>query len=161
MNLALRKATLEDSAMILGWRNEATTIPWMAKTTAITVEEHNDWYSKTVTSPDTLFFIIEIDNEPIGQLRYTLQQHVPEKVAVVSINITHKMHGKGIATEAFIQGNIAVDHHKFCDTIIGNARANNKRSIKALMRANYKCTGRSFVHEAEHMLMTHIVGEQQ
>ena len=107
MKITLRKAVLEDSKMVLDWRNESTTIPWMGTTRSLSFDEHNNWFTNVIDNPNYLFFIIESNFKPIGQIRFHIDRS-NNNHARVSINITQKMHGKGIASIAFTKGNIFV-----------------------------------------------------
>lgn len=153
MEITLRKACLEDSANILSWRNEPTTIPWMGATRALSFEEHQSWFLKTIQDPDCLFLIIEVNNEPIGQIRYHKNNDVVKNAAKVSINITHKMHGKGIASIAFKKGSDMVRLLKFSDTIFAYVLPDNMGSIKAMANAGFLRDTIVKVHNLDHLIM--------
>jgi hypothetical protein len=44
MIIDIRKACIEDSSRVLGWRNESSTIPWMGSRKAISANEHEQWF---------------------------------------------------------------------------------------------------------------------
>src|SRR5205823_7552911 len=99
--ITLRKATLSDSAMILEWRNEPTTIPWMGAQRPLTQAEHESWFEKTLNDPNSLTLIIEHDSEPVGKIGYTKGGDVDEDTDKVTINLNYRAQGKGIANDAF------------------------------------------------------------
>ena len=71
MKITLRKAVLEDSKMVLDWRNESTTIPWMGTTRSLSFDEHNNWFTNVIFDPNCLFFIID------SIVNYVLTEVVP------------------------------------------------------------------------------------
>lgn len=153
MEITLRKTRPDDSANILSWRNEPTTIPWMGATRALSFEEHQSWFLKSIQDTECLFFIIEANNEPVGQIRYHKNNDVVKDAAKVSINITHKMHGKGIASKAFKKGSEMVRLFKFSDTIFAYVVPENIGSIKAMANAGFERDKIVKVHNTDHLIM--------
>lgn len=153
IEITLRKACLADSSIILAWRNESTTIPWMATTRALSFDEHQAWFNKTLNDHHCLFFIIEENGEPIGQIRYHKNSDFIKDAAKVSINITHKMHGKGIASIAFKKGSEIVRLLKFSDTIFAYVQPNNIGSIKAMHNAGFVQSDIVQLHKIDHLIM--------
>lgn len=157
MNITLRKALVEDSETVLTWRNELTTIPWMGSARALSFDEHDCWFRKAVKDPNSLFLIIEVDSEPVGQIRYHMSDNSTDNSAKVSINITHKMHGKGIASIAFSKGNELVRELGFASKIFAHVRPDNIGSIKAIENAGYKRAGTIEIHGVKHLVMIYEV----
>ena len=159
MDITLRKALVEDSEILLTWRNEPSTIPWMSSTRALSFNEHNSWFKKIIHDPNCLFFIIEFDFEPIGQIRYHLTSNM-KNYARVSINITQKMHGKGIASIAFSKGNEIIRDLKFAPKIFAYVRQDNIGSIKAMENAGYKKSDIIEKDGIKHLVMLYNVGQE-
>lgn len=157
MNVTLRKALIEDSEMVLTWRNEITTIPWMGAARALSFNEHDCWFRKAVKDQNILFLIIEVDSKPVGQIRYHISSDSMNNSAKVSINITHKMHGKGIASIAFSKGNDFVREIGFAHKIFAHVRPDNISSIKAMENAGYEQAGTVEIHGIEHLVMSYNV----
>lgn len=154
MNVKLRKACLSDSEMILSWRNEPSTIPWMATTRELDFEEHHTWFSKSIEDPHCLFFIIEAGTIPAGQIRYhKCATEWLENASKVSINITESMHGKGIASLAFRKGSEIVRAASFSDNIFAYVRPNNIGSIKAMENAGFTQDKIVNVNNEPHLIM--------
>ncbi|HLB42258.1 MAG TPA: GNAT family N-acetyltransferase [Gammaproteobacteria bacterium] len=153
MNIILRKACLEDSEKLLAWRNEPTTIPWMGSARKLSVEEHHHWFIKSLNDAYCLFFIIEVNSEPAGQIRYHKNSEIMDDAAKVSINLTHKMHGKGIASIAFKKGSDLVRTLQFAQNIFAYVRLDNTGSIKAMENAGYERANTVEIHGIEHLIM--------
>ncbi|OGT25470.1 MAG: hypothetical protein A3I77_04050 [Gammaproteobacteria bacterium RIFCSPLOWO2_02_FULL_42_14] len=153
MKISLRKAILIDSDKILAWRNEPTTIPWMGATRALSLEEHQSWFEKSLQDPHCLFFIIEANSEPAGQIRYVLNSDIIPNAAKVSINIAQKMHGKGIASAAFRKGSELVRYYDFSKNIFAYVQPNNIGSIKAMENAGFARDKIVMLHDLQHLIM--------
>lgn len=153
MNTILRKVRKEDSEILLAWRNEPTTIPWMGMTRVLSFDEHDTWFRKVIQDPNCLFFIIEVDSQPVGQIRYHKGADVMNNFAKVSINLTQKMHGKGVASVAFRQGSELVRKLGFAHTIFAYVRPDNISSIKAMENAGFLKGDTIEVHDIKHLMM--------
>jgi len=134
-DLTFRPATLEDSDMILAWRNEPATVPWMARPEPIARIDHEAWFRSRIESDDCLFWIILADGEPVGQIRY---DRIDEPSACKnSMNLTAAAHGRRIGTRALRMGDDLVFELGFADRIVGHPHAENERSIRMLERVGY------------------------
>lgn len=153
MDLVLRKATSADMHQVYCWRNEKETVDKMGLVKLINLTDHQEWYRKSIVSPFVLFFIIECDGKPIGQIRYHVEILDGIPAGKVSINITAKMHGRGIATQAFILGKAETKNLKFCTFTYANVRVDNIASIRAMENAGYKKVGTVNLHGVEHVRM--------
>jgi len=159
MDITLRKALIEDSKIILKWRNESTTVPWMGSAQVLSFAEHDRWFKKAISDPSCLFFIIEVNSEPVGQIRYHLTSSM-NNYARVSINITQKMHSKGIASTAFRQGNDLVREIGFAPKVFAHVRQDNVGSIKAMENAGYDKSGNIEKNGVKHLVMLYDVNEE-
>tara|TARA_B100000427_G_C15520008_1_gene599893 strand:- start:4911 stop:5444 length:534 start_codon:yes stop_codon:yes gene_type:complete len=141
--LILRALSLEDSNLIVSWRNNKEIKDFSFSKEEITLEGHRDWFKKTRNIRlDYLF--LELQNlEPIGlvslqknkyddQLRsYELSKYIGNK----------KYLGKGYAleaTEALINyafTNINVDY------VFSVTRSDNKSNIKLNTKLGFKVQG--------------------
>jgi RimJ/RimL family protein N-acetyltransferase len=155
MHITLRKVTPEDSAKLLQWRNEATTIPWMGQTRPLTQEEHDDWFAGALLDDQMLFLIIEVDGIAAGQIRYQRsEKYENPKAAKVSINIAQQFHGKGIATQAFSLGSALIRATGFASGVFANVLPNNFGSIGAMKNAGFTVVKQVNVNGREHLMMT-------
>lgn len=152
MEITLRRARIEDSEKILFWRNEPTTIPWMGNSRVLAFQEHHSWFLKSLNDQDCLFFIIEANSNSVGQIRYHKNNEM-ENATKVSLNITHSMHGKGIASIAFKKGSELVRSLGFAQKIFAYVLPNNTGSIKAMENAGYQRGEMVEIHGIQHLIM--------
>lgn len=157
MDITLRKAHKDDSHNVLAWRNEPTTIPWMGTTRALSFEEHQSWFEKSLNDSNCLFFIIEADKTPIGQIRYHKNSDLIKDAAKVSINISHTMHGKGVASIAFRMGSALVRSLRFSDAIFAYVQPDNIGSIRAMEKAGFFKDKITNLHNVPHLIMFDLI----
>ncbi|EKD92037.1 MAG: MurG2 [uncultured bacterium] len=161
MEITLRKARIDDSEIVLAWRNEPTTIPWMGATRALSFEEHQTWFMKSLQDLTCLFFIVEANAEPAGQIRYHINSDVIKNAAKVSINIARKFHGKGIASLAFRKGSELVRSLVFSENIFAYVQPDNIGSIKAMENAGFVRDKIVTLHDVPHLIMIDHEAKQE
>ena len=154
-SLRLRLANYSDVRMVLNWRNEPDTIMNMKTKRSLSFKEHDSWYKKAISDPECLFLIIEINDEPIGQLRYNKE----DNMAKVSINITSKWHGKGVGSKAYKQGSEFVKKQGFSNIIFSRVLTTNIAAIKGMEKAGYKIIKRIIYEGEAHYYMKHYLKE--
>jgi RimJ/RimL family protein N-acetyltransferase len=154
MDVQITEARREDSGRLLEWRNESTTRSWMKTADVVQLEAHEAWCQDRLRSDDCLFFIIEAGGEPVGQIRYEREDGADSEVRV-SINITGRLHGGGIATRALVLGSEEVRRRGFGDRIIGRIKPDNIACIRAGENAGYVNRGLIDVDGVEHVLVVH------
>lgn len=149
--MTLKKARPEDSARVLEWRNEPTTWPWMGRPEMIPFAEHDPWFQKAIFSENCLFFIVEVNGCPVGQLRYERE----DKSAKVSLNISRKTQSRGVGTRAFELGSAMVRKLDFARAITAHVQVDNLPCIRACEKAGYRRHGAVTLRGAEHVLLVH------
>ncbi len=71
--LVLRPATLDDSSIVLAWRNEAAAVRWSTTKRSIAVEEHASWFAATLQNAGKRIFIGEVDGARVGTVRVDVE----------------------------------------------------------------------------------------
>lgn len=67
--MILRKATIEDSALLLQWRNDEITRTNSLNPDLVTAENHARWLKHSLETPGRILLIIEQTGVPVGTLR--------------------------------------------------------------------------------------------
>jgi UDP-2,4-diacetamido-2,4,6-trideoxy-beta-L-altropyranose hydrolase len=93
-NATFRKAELHDMNIIYKISNEPGIRNASFNTNHIQFKEHKIWYKNKIADKKCLFFVAELCKNLIGQLRFDIQ----EKMAILSMSITHQYNGIGIGT---------------------------------------------------------------
>jgi len=153
--IKLRPAVYSDVNIVLSWRNEPATVLNMKTKRLLNFQEHNHWFEKTIIDPNCVFLIIESGQEPIGQLRYELEN----QMAKVSINITEKWHGKGVASKAFYLGSLHIKYIDFSKTVFARVLKSNVGSIRAMENAGFEIINEISYEGEPHYYMVHDLKE--
>lgn len=98
-NISLRKLKSEDSKLIFQWRNDETIIRLSSSQKKVSWQEHQEWIKNSIQSPIRTVFIIENNEEPVGQVRFD-KENKDNEFAIVSIYLLPKDTKKGIGTRA-------------------------------------------------------------
>jgi RimJ/RimL family protein N-acetyltransferase len=132
MNLNLRNADEYDRHLIWVIRNEPEVREASFNTSEIPWEDHKKWYAKALTDPTITMFMIELDEIPIGTIRFNQE----DDEATVSIAISDGFRGMNYGTVA-----LQMACEKYLEThktkIIAYVKCGNVRSTKAFDKAGF------------------------
>ena len=113
--IVLRRAELEDSDLVLGWRNDAEAIRQSVSGSAVEAAVHQLWFEGVLQSSTTMLLIAETELKtgitPIGMCRFDL---LKAGVFAVSINMGPNFRGRGLGGTvlqsgiAFLKGEVSV-----------------------------------------------------
>lgn len=133
--LRMRRAKIQDSEMILAWRNSEAVRANSKNSAEIPEEQHRDWFSRAVSDPGRILLIAEHDGDPVGLVRYDIDSDR----ARVSVFMDPGRIGCGLGSTMLRQGSDWLAGH---DPRIREIRAEilptNHRSQAAFERAGYK-----------------------
>lgn len=87
----LRKVTMEDSRILFKWRNEPSTRRSSFNENLIEYGSHLKWLSSTLDNSNIVFFILECNRIPVGQIRLNINNNVAE----ISYSIGESFRGYG------------------------------------------------------------------
>lgn len=135
--LYLRPMLIEDSEILVSWRNKFEILKWMVTSEVISLESHINWYNNRKNRYD--YMIIDKFNEkPIGTLNYKIiKDGVAEAGKLIG---NQKYWGRGYAKEAFkIWIDFGFDSINL-DKIIVNTKSNNKVNIALNTKLGFKIT---------------------
>ena len=97
--IRLRPAALEDSRRIWAWRNEPSARAASFNSTEIPFEEHDRWFSRRITTSETLFFIAAAggpaDGRDVGYVRFNLHGSDAE----ISVCLDPAFRGRGLGRQ--------------------------------------------------------------
>ncbi len=97
MTVRLREAGAADGALLFEWVNSPDSLANKERTEApIPRAEHECWFAKRLSDPATRIWIVEADNQPVGQVRLQCNAGVAE----VDIYIAANWRGRGYARAA-------------------------------------------------------------
>ncbi len=132
--LRLRPAVPEDAATVFRWRNDPFIVARGSSQRAVTWEEHAKWFGATFRENTRKMFIILLDEEPAGQVRFDRQG---EAEAVVSIYLLARFTGKGYGVEAVRLGCCEIIGIWAIKRILAFVRRDNSAAQKAFRKAGF------------------------
>lgn len=123
-----RIAEEKDSKTVYEWRNDATTREMSITTETIDWEGHKNWYEHSLANPSRLLLIctMEETDKSVAVVRFD----VDRKKALVSINLSPEMRGKGLAKKC-LEASIGLFSTKFTDVALLEAeiKQENRASL--------------------------------
>ncbi len=132
--IQLRPATFEDLARLLHWRNQPFYLKNSTSQSAVTLEEHHAWFTRALSNPDQLIFIVVQGDEPIGQVRFDRNKDI----AVISVYLIEERTGKGLGIDAVRRGTAAAFRQWNLSRVIACIRRDNLHAARAFAKAGYK-----------------------
>lgn len=135
-NLTIRPATMDDSARLWRWANDASVREVSFNSEPIAWESHLEWFSQRMDSPDTQFYLLLEAGEPVGQIRYDREKN--GKSAEISFSIKHAHRGKGFGTQILLLTRDRALRDLNCDRVTALVIEGNEASRKAFVRAGFE-----------------------
>ncbi len=132
-HISIRKASKADMVFVFNLSNESIVRSNSFNSNRIKLNEHKKWFNKQIKRNDILFYIIELQNNSIGQIRFGIKEHY----SIIGISISNSFRGKGLASESL---KLAVNNYfqKNSLPIYAYIKKTNKSSIK-LFEKNKFC----------------------
>ena len=126
----IRLANLNDIELLFNWANDITVRKNSINKDIILQDNHTKWFSSKVKSNNTLIYILEVFENPVGQIRYDFNEEHWEIDYSIDRNYQGMGLGKYILSKSLLQ---------FKNTTIkGNILSTNISSIKAFLSVGFK-----------------------
>jgi perosamine synthetase len=122
----LRPACAEDEEIIYKWRNLPEIVERGLHRSGVGREEHRIWYGQTLRASDRELFIIIVQGQPAGAVRYDFDL---SGQAEISIYLVPPYTGHGFGTQALEQSLPETFVRRRLHTIRATVRNDNKRSL--------------------------------
>ena len=137
MKILYRVANLDDSDLVLNWRNDPMVRKNSRERSMVSAETHNSWFvdriRKCVTEPILIF---SQDNQEVGFTRLDLIDSETGKFEL-SIAVGSEMRGKGYGSTILSMTVDAARQMTNAREITGNVRTDNYASIKLFEKAGF------------------------
>ncbi|ANY18952.1 UDP-2,4-diacetamido-2,4,6-trideoxy-beta-L-altropyranose hydrolase [Tsuneonella dongtanensis] len=99
--LRVREATEEDCELAYRWRNDSATRAVSRERSEIPLDDHRDWFARTLADPARSLLIGMIGSRPVGVIRF---DRVDEASVEVSLYLDPDLHGIGIGPHLLAAG---------------------------------------------------------
>ncbi len=132
LNITIRKANIDDLNLVFDWSNDKEVRKNAYNSKTIDIEDHKIWFTKKIKDSKTLFLIASVNNQPVGLIRYDIEN----TNATVTLLVSKAYRGKGFAAELLINS-AQIYFKKYHLPIFAFIKTHNKASIKAFKKASY------------------------
>jgi UDP-2,4-diacetamido-2,4,6-trideoxy-beta-L-altropyranose hydrolase len=139
-----RRAGGEDMMLLYEWANDRITRENSYNSEPILLETHKVWFERKLKETGSCIFIVEMDNQPAGMVRYDAQG----ENAVISIIVAEDFRGKGLAAE-FLKGTSSLKDTQCYANIFAYVKKQNNASAKAFEKAGYNKLREEIVNGVE------------
>lgn len=139
--VTLRPLAPEDSTRVLAWRNLPDVARYMFTDHRITEAEHFRWFSAAINDDTRRYWIIELDDEPVGLANlYDISTlHRRAYLGLYLADARVRGMGVGSATDRFLL------HHAFeelgLEKLCAEALATNEAGIKVHQHHGFRVDG--------------------
>lgn len=131
----VRRATHEDSPLLLAWRNDPVTRAASVNSDVVAPEDHDAWFAKVVDSPQHRLLIgLDLDDVPAGMVRFDLRSST---VWEVSINVAPERRGHGVGGDLLAAGLESFAHEQPQVALIARVHHDNAASNALFARAGF------------------------
>ena len=127
--LSLRKISNEDCFLLFKWVNDSDVRKNAINQEKIKWKDHKEWFLKKLINSETRIFILEKDNEPVGQIRYDRIDNYWE----ISLSIAKKFRGCG-----FGKSIIDMSRNRVPGPLIAKVKEENIASQKVFEKLGFR-----------------------
>ena len=140
-NSVFRKVKKEDCLKIFEIANDDEVRKSSLNSEEIPLDDHKKWFNNILQDDLVKFYVLEYENEIIGQLRLDFD----EKYPVISISLSKKYRGLGLSKVLLSKGLELID-----GKVIADIKEDNFRSISFFKSMGFKKDGKVIIknHEA-------------
>ncbi|MBZ5647599.1 MAG: GNAT family N-acetyltransferase [Acidobacteriia bacterium] len=133
--VSLRPATLADADLVFGWRNDPFIVARGSSQKTVSRDEHANWFQATVTGSERRMFIVEVDQQPAGQVRF---DRVDGESCVVSAYLLERYTGRGLGVEAIRDGCRRIFGKWDVQVVIACVRQDNPAGRAGFLKAGFQ-----------------------
>lgn len=98
--LSTRKVRPADMLRCFEWANDPAVREQSFSSGVIQLQDHNNWFTAKLKDANSFFYIVELENLPVAQIRF----QVSESVAVLGYLIDSNYRSKGLGTTILSKG---------------------------------------------------------
>ena len=132
-NISFKKASEKDLITVFDWSNDNLVRKNSFNSAPILFQDHEQWYSKKIKDKSTLFFIVLINQESAGLIRF----EIGAKKTTIGILVDKKFRGQKMASAILIKSaELYFANYKL--PIFAYIKKDNLASVKSFQRAGYK-----------------------
>lgn len=135
LSLNIRPACPEDEEILFLWRNDPWIVQQGLSQQTVTRDEHHRWFLQSVEGVERELFLVEIDGNPTGMIRYDFKS--PDE-AEVSIYLLPPFPGHGYGQQVILATVPEIFVRRGIKCIIARVRHDNERSLRFFRRLGFR-----------------------
>ncbi|MBU1564933.1 MAG: GNAT family N-acetyltransferase [Proteobacteria bacterium] len=132
---SLRKALASDARTVFHWRNDPSIVAKGFLQRPVGWDEHATWFTDLIKSDTRLMFILEQNEDPVGQMRFDLESDVS---AEISIYMAPGHEGQGLGVAGMRKGCLEVFSQWAIDHVVARVRQDNEPAKLAFAKAGFR-----------------------
>lgn len=125
----LRLSTINDAELLLSWRNDKLTRSNSFNTDMVSLEDHTDWFIRSLKSTQREIYIAEVNNIPVGTIRLDIND---DSTRELSWTISPTQRGMGYGTSI-----LKTFLYQFPSTYIARIKKDNISSIRMVEKNGF------------------------
>lgn len=149
--IEIRKVASHDLDLTYSWAINSVIRRYSLNKSEITREVHKNWFKSKLIDARCLYFIAEIQNEPLGSFRLDIDS---EGSGYISYLIDPKFHGNGYGSELLRRGVRIAKENPSIKNIIGEIMIENHASVKA-----FENLGFTIIHTTKSIIRYKLITE--
>jgi L-amino acid N-acyltransferase YncA len=132
--MKIKDADNSDSLDVFEWRNDPISCEMFTSNRKITLEEHKNWFKKSLENPLRKIYIGILKNEKVGICRFDVNSKMTD--AEVSINLNPIMRGKNLSYE-LLSDSIEAYKKNHQIKLIAKIKKENKVSLIIFQKCSF------------------------
>ena len=137
--LKLRPVEESDCKRLWQWANDPEVRRQSYNTEEIPWEDHKEWFQRKRLSDDCTIYIAECEGDPVGQIRFDVE----DERSVVDVHVDPDQHGKGFGTKIIKEGTGKFLDLSDLNQVHAYIKIDNIASCRAFEKAGYAYHGKS------------------
>ena len=130
----LRSVLGEDERLIWEWATDPVVRQASFCSDLISWEDHRRWFAAKIASPTTRIFIAELEDEPVAQVRFELENDE----AVVSVSVSAKLRGRRYGSAILRRASREIFRSTRIERVVAFIKSSNAASQRAFGRAGFE-----------------------
>ena len=144
--MKLRTAIITDTKLLFDWANESSVRNNAINTNQIDWDDHVVWFEKKLENKNSFIFIAEINDTPIGQIRFDLENNK----FIIDYSVAKEERGKGYGFQIVKKGIDYIRMHvSYLPKFISLVRPENTASRKIFEKLGFSNKSSLFKGETE------------
>lgn len=130
----IRPADLTDLQDVFEWRNDAYSRSMFQNSEVVSLNEHINWYKRSLTNPNSRIYIGSINDLKAGVVRFDFDEDTEQ--SKVSINLNPLLRGNGLGL-TLLSKSISIYKQSNDATLIATVKRENSASLRIFSKYGF------------------------